>query len=120
MTSSPSLAITSQNPSGSWTRADSNTSLVCPTTGTYEVSGTIVWNPSSSGTWLVTFVMGIGGTDYTAYATSTGGTKVSATISPTIVSLSSSNKIDIRVTATGAGTTQSGVTLSRIAIRRIS
>lgn len=118
VTSSPTLAITSQN-GDTWTRADSNTSLVCPTAGTYEVSGTIAWNPSSSGTWLVTFVMGIGGTDYTAYATSTGGTRVSATISPTIVTLSSGDKIDIRVTTTGAGTIQSGNPLSRIAIRRI-
>lgn len=120
VTSSPTLAITRQNTqTGQWTLADNNTSLVCPYFGEYEVSGAITWNPSSSGTWLVTFVMGIGGTDYTAYATSTSGTRVTAVISPTIVDLSANQKIDIRVTVTGAGTIQSGNSLSRIAIRRI-
>lgn len=114
-------SITRQNPSGSWTRGDSNRNLICPASGYYEISGSIYWAPSSNSTWVVMMKIYQGSTQV-AYSRcmSTAGAPICSSVAPVILNLSAGDTISAYAWASGAGTISSGADNSRIVIRRIS
>lgn len=113
--------ITRQNPSGSWTRQNSNKELICPASGYWEVSSILYWTPTTSSNYSVRAELFVNDTSTAiSQVVSAAGVATSVVIAPIILNLTAGDYLSLYLTASGAGNINQGDPLSRIVIRRIT
>lgn len=96
--------------------------LVCNVAGTYEVSATARWTPDTSGaTCPVDLTLTASGNALTAKAISSGGSAVTAVISPIPITFAEGDTVNMSVTATGKpGAIAGGFRYTRVMLRRLA
>lgn len=96
--------------------------LICNVAGTYEVSATIMWTPDTSGaTCPVDLTLTAAGNTLTARAISSGGSAVTAVISPVPITFDEEDTVSMSVTATGKpGAIAGGFRYTRVMLRRLA